>query len=204
MNHERIYAEKMKQNSILFIQFAQEIANEFTEQHGLNMKIYPYLLMAAQWTGPATTVENFLRVSMKPAAKDRAKYKTLESLPTIEGESRFPYWESVRTRNIQFFIENVEMLLPDIDMKKIASWQDLIPDLQYFTNELMSAEVGKLLGLFRGQFIEEGDVAILWDFFDCFIDHSLKYIHHRRQRESGYLEGFALERELELFRIKLT
>lgn len=209
MTTETELATKLHQNSAAFITFSHEIASDYCEKYKLNVKIYPYLKIGIQWTAPEKTIEQFLRVSMKAAAKDRKLYPTPFDLPVVDGRSRFPYWESVRTRNLDFFIENVMLLVPEIDMKKVSDWKTIIPDLEYFTNEIMAAEIGKLLKLFKeGPLAEKrkdgtSDLDVLWDYFDAFIEHAIRYIHHRRKRERDYLKGIDLPREMKLFKIKV-
>lgn len=201
-SEESTLAITFHKNSCNFISFAHEVANDFADKYKLNMKIYPWLSLAAKMTTPEKTIENFIRVSMKPAAKDRHLYKQPTDLPVVQGKSRFPYWENIRIENIDFFTENVVLLLPELDMKKISEWQALIPDLQYFTNEIITAEISKLLALFKTRVISEEDIRVLWEYFNSFIESTMKYIYHRRKRESGYLEGINIERELKLFKIK--
>ena len=221
------YSTKLHSNSIAFIEFAQQIAGEYAVRYQLNTRIYPYILIALRMSKVEATMENFIRVSTKPSAKDRSRYRSIAEMPALTGVSRFPYWENVRLKNLEFFMENVMLLMPEVDMKKIEEWKVLIPDLEHFTNERVTAEIKKLLQLFKDsiaqhlaeakslaatkppkpapnpdvkpQVLTKDDIELLWEFFHTFIVHGMKYIIARRQREAGYLDELDLERELPLF-----
>jgi len=212
------YSGKLHSNSIAFVEFAQQVAGEYAVQYQLNTRIYPYILVALRMSSTEATMENFIRVSTKPSANDRSKYRSIAELPALPGVSRFPYWENVRLKNLEFFMENVMLLMPEVDMKKVSGWKTVIPDLQYFTNENVTAEIKKLLQLFKDsiaqhqredlpgakntknpQVLSKDDIELLWDFFNTFIVHVMKYIAARRKRDQTYLKELDLEREWTLF-----
>jgi hypothetical protein len=178
-------AERFHKNSVLCIDFIEEVARKQPIALKLNLKIYNYLKIVGSLADHQVGIINFLDISMKAAAKDLEVYRTPDDLPIIAGKSRYPYWENVRTKNIAFFVENVVMLIPKIDLKKINSWKMVIPDLQFFTKDNIESEIRKLLSLFDttnglNPTVHMDDIDELWDFLTAYIKDAIRYVKATR------------------------
>ena len=196
-------ANKFKTNGSRFVKFIEEVATLTSKKHptlGLNTMIYTYLSIAIDYTKPQDMIENFIEASTMPSA-DNLKLGR-QGLPIIEGKSRFPYWENVRVKNVQFFIDNVTMLIPKIDLSKLDSWKMIISDLKVFTKEFIEAEIKKLLTLFQNNTLIKEDIDELWSFLAAYIKDSIRYTYLKRESSSQqpkFFEVIDVKRECRLF-----
>lgn len=193
-------ANRFKENSTKFIEFIKEVViatNQNYPDLRLNLRIYQYLDIAVKVSDPAEMIRNFIHASTMPSASQLQL--TRDQLPIIEGSSRFPYWENVRLKNVQFFSENVSMLIPKIDLSKLDKWKPIFPDLNTFTKEFIESEIKKILLLFGTNKLSEDDVNELWAFLRAYIKDAIRYTSQEQPEDRKFYPAIDVKREARLF-----